>query len=485
MAKFPKWSVRVYSTNSDGIITSVSYTEITDVTNIEIMTGNEQVKDTFSFEIPFYETNDTTFGKAWRNQVALNTFGDRIIRLNDIVTIFAGYGPNANFPDTCLLMVGVVKKLTITDADKKMRIKIEGANRTEELLRGMIPYSTIGRGVQTAQVPDIIIDIIRRLNAQNVNHKVYASKTSQTITVTGTAGQIQATKRDGTAFGGVSYNVTWKPLFLQLEQLSSPDYTGDDDAGHYLFYIKPIPVLPAYQLQAPDGTKPGPFADVLVWSNPSVTTAGIGSVIEGQGITNVSINYDVRNVINAMIVNAGKDLNDHGILRVAYDLDSMGKFGTRWAYYTKSQKKFSQLHAKEVSLGQLSGSTFNTQTHFPLTYPWVMHYTGTPSASNDNTFNNLLRTQAALEAVDEAQSVISKLKNATYDCLFDMDIGSNTFTLGGLYYFQFPSIGWEGTTDNPGRVLRIRDQTHIINDKGWQSRITALEDETVITAQFK
>lgn len=470
MAQQPRLLVKLYPVDIDGKIQPTP-TELTDITYLEIQKGIDKTKDTFSFEIPIYEVNGN-----WMNEPALTVFGDKIIRLNDVVAIYGFYGNNITPDDSNLLMYGMIRKWNLVTSGNKQSIRVQGINRTEELLRAMVPYTTIQINQQTATVTTIIKDIVRRINQFNPNHQIQAYLTTESIPVTGTSGGVQATKKDGTAFEARSYNASWKSAHLQFEQLSASDYTSDEDAGTYLFYIKPLPVLPAFQNQY------GPYTDVLYWQSAPVVSAG--SFVEGSFMSDFTITYDTREIVNAMIVNAGPDLNQNGILGIAYDLESMGKHGTKWAYYTKSNQKFSTLYKKERELGESKGSVFVSTTGFPVNFPWIMHFTGNPSAADEREFNQLLRNQARSEAQEEAKRVIELNKTPRYDINFDLEYGSNSAQEGQVYYFQIPSVGWEGTTTNPGKTMRIHDITHVFNNQGWQTRVMAKEDEQVIQQQF-
>ncbi|MDP2692261.1 MAG: hypothetical protein Q8O88_01315 [bacterium] len=489
MVLYPRISVRVYPTDKDGHITSATYSEFSDILNLDVAKGIEKVKDTFSFEFPVYKAKNVT--RSWINRVALEINGDKVIRVNDVVAIYAGYGHPNTFVDSNLLLHGVVKNFTITSADSQLRVKVKGANRTEEILKGFVPYTTLKSASATKEpVTTMIKNIVNRLNAHNRNHKIYAALTTETITITGTAGGLQTTKRDGTAFPSEQYNATWKPVYNQIEELSSEGYTGDKDAGIYIFYVLPIPVKPEFQLNDPsDNSTPGPFADVLYWQSPSVSVSS--TLTEGSHFGNCLVTYDIRDIINAMIVNAGTDKNGNGILAVAYDSESMSRFGTRWGYYTQARKKFSDIETREIKLGIENGIIYDAKTSYPATaeYPYTMFVdvegvTGSV-ATDEVAYNKALRLAAKTEATQEAQSVIEDVKTARYHITFDLDIGSNTLIAGNIHKFQIPSIGWEGDVSNPTRILRITDEVHTISHAGWQTRITAKEDQEVVRLQLE
>lgn len=486
MSLRPQVSIRVYPTDIDGNITTINYTEMGDIATAQVMEGIGKIKDTFEFEIPFYKFYDGTSDIKYFNRPSVETFGARVINVNDVVAIYAGYTNSNDFTTDNLLLFGVVKSFAITDSGSKMRIRVQGANRTEEMLKGFVPYTTYKSGAETTDtVTGIIKAIINRLNTHNKKHPVYGALTTETVTITGTAGGIQAKKRDGvTTFPQVSYNATWKPVHTQIEELSSSGYTDDKDAGNYIFYVESTPVLSQYQLLAPDGTRPGPFVDVLFWQSASIVNQG--TLIAGSHFGDCTLSYDIRDIINALIVNAGTDKYGNGVITVAYDIESMSKFGTRWGYYTQSRKKFSDIEAREVNLGVAAGEVFNSTTKFPATaeYPYTMKVSGTVVA-DETAYNTELRSIARAEAREEALNVIRKVKTARYDITFDLAVGSNNVSAGDVYAFQIPTIGWEGTDLNPNHLLRINDITHVLNVQGWSTRITAKEDEEVIRLQLQ
>lgn len=474
MAKIPLQKVQVYKTNEDGLLTGTTVT-LDNVQNIQVMKGIDEAKDVFSFEIPVYK-----HGGVWYNTAGNLTVGDRVINVNDVIAISAKYSTDSDWSDDNILIFGNIRKLSYTDNMKRNRIKVDGVNRTEELLKGMVPYTTVGTTSQTETPDNIILNMFKRLNTHNSNHKVFAYKDTYTIPETGAVGGIATTKSDGTAFTAVQYTSTWKPIYMQLEDLSKPEYTGDVLGGQYIFYVKPVKVLEHYQ---DPNLKNGPYADVFFWKN--VGSVYSGSIIEGTGVTDINVLHDNRDVINAAIVNAGTDLKGAGILTVAYDIDSIGKNGAKWVYYTKSRKKFRHLYEDyEKRLAENQGSVFDADTGFPPTgsFPWNFQYDGTSgdSAANQTEFNQKLRDKAKDVSEAEAFNMISFLKNPKYDVTFDLEIGSNNYTMGDLYYFQIPSFGWDGTQAKPGKILRLHDETHILGTQGWQTRITAREDEEIV-----
>lgn len=479
MSLTPKQIVKIYESDEDGNITSLSAT-IDEAMNIEIIGGIEKTKDIASFEVPVKRTQINN----WENRVGLQTVGDQYIRINDVVAIFVTYNMNGNVSDDNLLFMGSVKDFTHIVSENGNKVKISCINRTEELLRGMAPYTTVSSTEAKQTAPTILINLMNRLNNHNKNHKIYAVLDTATIYATGTVGSIQSKKKDNSVFATVSYNATWKPVFLQIETISSQEITEDEDAGQYISYVKPVPSL-AGRLDPETGKPFPPYVDVLIWKSPSVDFSG--SFVEGSNISTFSINKDVRDVVNAMIVNAGKDMYDNGILTVAYDLTSMAESGTKWKYYTASQKKFSNLLNNERTLSIGQGSVWVSDTLFPPTgsFPWTHKYDGSSVSSDEGSFNTNMRNKAKEEAKSEAEKFISRNKNAKYEIIYDLPLGSNNFQAGNVYYYQIPSIGWEGTEDNPGKLLRLRDVTHVIDRSGWQTRLVAREDEQLVQLQVE
>lgn len=303
--------------------------------------------------------------------------------------------------------------------------------------------------------------MINRLNKFNPSKNLFAIYDNEINPVTGSYGHIATTKLNGDSFPTIDYNETWKPVYYNIEKLSTPDYTEDEDAGEYIFYVKYTPVVPSKQGEY------GKIINELVWQPKSLVNSG--TLREGTQITNVNVNLDLREIQNMFIVNAGTDRSGAGITTVAYNLDSMGKYGVKTGYYTRSRRVFSDIHQLESTyvqntLGKVIDSD-GMPAAGPGSYPITMQFkerdefgslNGSSLVANSKTeWNQYLRDEAKWQARIQAQKTLEKLGEPRYVVSADLVVGSNTIIAGDLYTFVVPSYGWIGDTTNPGYIFRV------------------------------
>ena len=224
------------------------------------------------------------------------------------------------------------------------------------------------------------------------------------------------------------------------------------------------------------------------WNNKTIST--LRTLTEGIDLLTTSIRRGTWDVYNAVIVNAGEDLYGAGILRIAYNAKSMGKIGAKWKYLPITDK-FQRTYDADYQRGIELGSAFGDD-RFPDTYDWVFDFesrdatTGERSgnaavATDDTEYNNALRSEAGWQAAGEGQEIVENFGEARYKAEFELPVGSNNLSIGGLYELNSPSYGWEGTVSNPTKRLRLIDIKHTFNNNGWGTMIYFDEDEKVIS----
>jgi hypothetical protein len=477
--KYPLIKFELFKTIDS--VESLRGSDITDWIDLNSVDGIEATKDVCTFRV------HNIYNKlgSWLSPVTLREQSSNRFRIDDSFRLYGYYSSLPTNQDDALLFRGVIRSWDYnTDGDNGAILSFRTINQTEELLGTLSPYSSRSDEGSFNTAPLAICQLGSRLNKFNPNHPIYAYLTTQINPYTGSYGNVAGMRSDGTNFPTIDYNNTWKPVYLQIEQLSSPEYTKDEQAGTYIFYIKNSAVHPFYQ------KKLGPTIQELVWKAKPLSPTG--SYVEGINIVNYKISLDTRDVKNLLIVNAGTDLRGAGITGVAYNTISMGEFGPRSDYYSNSARTFSELHRIEINRGTELGSDFlaNGFPPEPGSFPWTMSFSDRDSigssngvvliATNQKEWNQYLRDEARDRAVIEATNIIQRLGEPRFSITFDLVTGSNDQVLGDIKTFIIPSLGWLGTTANPGRKLRLTEQQHVFGLNGWQTTITALEDEKVI-----
>ncbi len=484
MVYFPRYKFEVYRKTGEDSFNPIPE-DITELTSIDFAGGVETTKDVVNIKFPNYRQSDYSWGVSLGKGLRVDNF----LGIDDEIKLYGYYGsvmPASK--DDALIMSGRVAGFGYRPEGEGLTYSVKIPNRTEELLNTMVPYSSrANTGIANTSF-SAIKQMVARLNKFNKSKNLFAAGTNELLTdaggnaITGTYGNMAVTKLDGTAFPTIDYNETWKPTYYNIEKLSSPEFTGDEAAGEYIFYVKYTPVLPQYQ------DLYGTTINELVWKPKS--RVNMGNLVEGLDITNVEISLDVRDVQNLLIVNAGTDRRGAGVTTVAYNTESMGKYGVKSCYYTAMRRVFSDLHKQEINY--LGTSVTIDSDGMPSTgYPITMSFKQRDEAGNitnvslvaddKKEWNNHLREEAKWQARINAEKVLEKLGEPKYSLNADMVLGSNTLIAGDIYNFVVPSYGWENTSDNPAYKLRIRDIQHTFDSAGWTTRIQALEDEKVLS----
>ena len=452
--------------------------------------GIEIRKDTFHFRIQNSRLSKTG---SYDNRLGASNPDANAFRMKDKALIYAWYGTQPNNITPHLLIDGIINEINYSPDESSSLISISGANATEELLSNMVPTS-VQKGVEQLDAPRLIIEIMKRVNSFNKGKKVAAWLDSEKRiwnpatqqfdidNVNGLNGSIQSKKSDGiTSFPHITYAENWKSAYIQIETLSTAEYTEDDNSGTYIFGIKPW-------VDPINGNR----FNQLFWVNKNVSITG--SYEEGVEVYPIKIRRGTWDVYNAVIINAGEDLFGAGILRVAYNPTSMGKIGAKWKYLPMTNK-FERLYDAQVSKGVGAGSSFGDD-RFPNAFDevgsvWDMGFdtrdgSGNPSGTEatsetDKQFNDNIRTEAGWQAQNEGQEIVEQFGEARYKADVDLEIGSNNYVLGDLNEIISPSYDWEGTNTKHGKKLRLLDARHSLNNSGWSTTLFFEEDEKVLS----
>jgi hypothetical protein len=446
--------------------------------------GLEVNKDSFTLKFPVDRERGTG---SFIKRIGLKESSDNFLGDGDLIRAYAHYaGSKPADIDDALLFFGAVNNMQYANDEGTSEVLVKGVNRTGELLDSFVPATTYETGSNN-NPPRLIKNIIERAN-RFAKPPIYAYLTNEENPYTLASGYIQATKSDGTEFGSISYHETWRSAYEQINKLSERNYTGDDDAGKYIFFVRNSAVDPSYYDEV------GSTINELVWKSKPTTITG--SLIEGEDLTKIKVEKSVFDVVNGLIVNAGTDFKGHGILRVAYNINSMAEVGPKFSYYL-AKHNFSYLKINEFNFGSSVGSTFDS-----VGYPddivggseWSFRFQerddngskigDIASAVDTETYNSQLREEAGWIATEEAQEVVDTLGLARFKFNSELPLGSNDLVLGDVYEVQSKSFGWEGTAENPTYKLRLTDIKHSLSPNGWITTVAFREDEEVISGKL-
>jgi len=368
-------------------------TDITEAIDVSTREGIETTIDSFSIRI------------------SERGLGALVIDTDDVIKIYLGRGRAA---PTTLIMDGVVNSIKYNVDFKGKTYTIGGVNKLEHIMNNVIPaaYSSTSGGPDgdgwTAS--QIITELINRVNDFNTGLK-------DSWTNIGT-GEITATTTK------TDYYDIEKSVFQHIETLSTNEYTKN---GDYIYYLD--------------------TSNNFVWKARPDDADGSETATIEEGVDAISIKLEkgIFNIINALIINCGVDLNGRKITAYAIRADSIGRHGFKWKYIGK--------------------------TGFATNY----------IAANPSATNQEVRTNARNNAKSWALDVLEKLGAARYKAVIEVRGGS--YTKGDAYKIQMRDYTFN--TGNKYYNLRLLNIRHNYSSKeGWITTLEFEEDEDTALANL-
>lgn len=513
-----------YNESTKGYYKTFSY--ITDFTSVSISYGYKDKKDTFSISlIPKKKFNSLTQEDIYSSPPVIN---------NDLLKFYVYYeddskiildtdGVTITNLDDFLFFEGIVSKFNYSSNQGIYSLQITGNNRTEILLNNMVffQYSNV-------TVPDMICLNASKFRAMNKNKPLFmfkdykgdgtdsttdvplawgASVESNYILYTNyynnyingyeswglvPRGGIRAYKQAAYVYDAVNgfwrlkegidlnaknsdgeyiyrfaktdYFETYKSLYSHLDVLSGVSKTGDANAGSYITHINKY--------------------NVMIWEPKSVE---VDNDLSESETSSTTVNREIRDVVNAVIINAGNDVKGRGILALAYNTSSMSKYGAKWKYIVKTNFSEQIMNKQKED----SGDEYNDDNNFPKTYPV---YVTSPKSSSilDNVtfdpewnynigdalnsnyqYNTYIRRVARENAKEFGRDFTANNSDPKFSLRMKLDVGSNDFYTGEFIEVDVPSVNWD---DLKKVNLRIEEIKHTIDSNGWSTELSLEQD---------
>lgn len=456
--------------------------------------GIESIKDVFSIKIPNTLINPDT--NSWSSYTTKKVISQNVIKPNDYIKVESYYSTPDSNEQNNIVIVGEVTDFSYDNEEGTPIVNISGANITENLLSGFTLVSKKFDDLD-ATVPEIVIEVINRLNTANLapQKRIFAALDTDTISfgnisdVTGSSGNVVSSSSTGSTFPNTSYSKTWQPAYKILEDLSTPEYTDDGNAGNYIFYIKPTPVLP--QHQATIGT---PYINELVFKPPSTTVDKV--LTRGDDYSTISSSRDVSEVKNVLIVKPGTSSDGTGITTYVVNESSLAENGPKYGFWSKPELGNAILKdIRNAGINQGSsfdgylpqdinnGSSWTFTTLFPRNdaFPYTITSSTPITVVNEEDYHSAVRDEITLRGKSEAQRIVDNLGEATFKSDVELVTGSNNIGMGTLIELQDKTSGWDGTDSNPNYRLRVRDIRHSWDANGWNTTLVCVEDEKVLS----
>lgn len=373
---------RVLHTDQDGVVNDVKY-----LIELSSEEGIETKNDTCTFRIP------------WVNYVQNS---DRPpIKVGDYVQIFFGTGSSAlaTTSDNLVMSADITSKNPVLE-EARLSFEYKGSNKTERLLNHQDPADFPTQ--TSSEAGGCIQWFINR-----INDKLDADRQISWVAGNATG-----------SHSPVTYSTNYKPVITHIETLSKNEYTSNGDK---IFYL--------------DNT------NGFHWENRPITISS--TLREGSDFFTINLIKDTFDVINTIIINAGKDLNDNRIHTIVYNPLSVGQL--------KGNK-----HAYEVD-EDISNSLANEDD--------------APVDNDDFRAEVIRRAKAKWQAIVDKSSLPRWRGSGEV-------AGTNLYTKGGMYTIIAPSF------DDPfidGHELRLMQISHSFNTRGWIVTLDFEEDSDYAT----
>jgi len=508
----PVLKVSLYKRNETDSLGGYSLIPL-DLTNIfsaDVRAGIETTKDTFTLRMP----NDLILTTGSFNLQADSTVrSPNDIKIGDLCEISAYdaiIGRSANTNDE-LIISGNINSFDHNQAEEDSYVTFKGVNRTEALLQGYA-LGTYDVVTTTNKSPIIITEIIKRLrhyaqvgldkriyaaldNAYIYDEEIGINSTTYPTGITGSYGNIASAKVNGEAFKEITYKKIWQPTYKIIEDLSTVENTGDEDAGAYLCYIKNTPVIPDVK-----GILRTITINELVWKPVSLI---VGSTLtRGTNYSTITSVKDVFDVKNILIIKAGTDLEGDGITAFALNTESVGQYGPRFGYLASPNTvdKIISEEKRVTGSESLIGSEWGTDRypsvvsagsdwdfHFysrATTYPYNTTGAYAQSTSGKKSFNEVIRTEAKAQARITGNELVQTLGSPRFKATVELIHGSvGSYQMGDLVLVVDSSVGWWNTVANPGKKLRVHDVQHSFGNE-WVTTLYLEEDEESVKSKY-
>ncbi len=493
----------------DAIFATTPYI-VEDLMTVTTMFGIEQIKDSVKFTVPIENIP---------NSIAMEyKIGDYNIKIGDLVKLYAYNAPMTGTLEDNLIMITFIKNWNFSSAQGNGTVSFTTYSRSEILLNNFI-FITENTG---EKVPNMLVAAVTKIKSFNTVNPIIAYKDysglstpgrkgaydEDGVIVSGKFGYIRAYKdaaydSDGNLLSSLTSNVpttldaegnslyyfddaifveNYKSFVDHLDDLSTTKYTGDINKGAYIYYVDN------------DGNlhwKPKRFVTTSSRDSGEL----ILNEIEGSALT---LNKDMNDIVNAVIVNCGTDPNEVGVLTFAFDASSMGKNGAKWKYVGKTDigegVRQDEIKSGTYTLddGQIINDGVNApayigEDNYPSSYPWTIQTSGTdefipPSFSyigGSTEVNSASEYRKYFRDVSKAlgkiagNNIIAYGSEPIYKGSYELEIGTNDYVAGDLTKVVAPSIG---ILESNNIKVRIMSVAHNFQGGIWSTTLDLKED---------
>jgi len=421
---FHTYKVEHYSKNTDGSYITTP-TLFTNIVSVSVNLKSKEAADSFSISI-----TDVDGGLL------------ESAAIDDRLKIYGSLDSTTY----TLLIDGIINQKQYSEGTDNSIVTMTGLNRLEKLFNSIV--STTGEDVRRTASFWIknIIDQVNQFNDNGGTNRVLkyiyngldqddiATSEPDTITETGET---------------ISFVRNFQKAFKLIEELSQPKFTGGSNYVYYLdssnvFYFEPR-------------------SDIKV-----------GTLTYGTEVYNHRTQKGMFDVVNYIIMNAGKSLFGASILQFGYKAESINKFG--WKVKLFNEAISSTLGTEEVRNMRNRG-VYDEESVYPTSYSPAYRTSWGDDVTTDKEYNDSFVDVALATAKDKIDELLERNGGASYKIDLNVlpDFG---YALYNNYELVIPDNG--DTTEyrwSIGVTLRIDTITWTFNEQGWTTSLKMVQDD--------
>jgi hypothetical protein len=400
--------IEVYGKAANGNYNATA-TDVIGLTNANVSYALGEFSDGFSFSV--FNYNDSVFDS---------------IKVDDKVLI---YGSLDGVTES-LLIDGIVQQKSASADTDNHTTTINGLNRLEKLFNALV--STTGEPVQRPASYWIanIIDQINEFNSLGGTNRSISYSSS-------TIYQLSSTYN-------ISFVRGYEKGFKLIEELSRPDLT---DGRVFIYWLD--------------------TNNVFHWQprSDSVDAANsLSNITFGTTVLSHKTDKGMFDLVNYIIMNAGKSPYGATILQVDYDVESINKYGWKVKLISNEDISSELRNADRRS----KPANWTDATEFPTAYPYLTVWG--QSASSDSDYNSKFVDKCLIIAAGRIAGLLQKTAGAS----FKSRIGVSSelgFALGDLTNITIPEIGWSSP-----HTSRLDTINMSFNREGWTTDLSFVDD---------
>lgn len=353
---------------------------------------------------------------------------------------------------------------------KKSTIKLVCIDKTFSLLNKLWTQNYTSTSAMNA--PEIIKNIVRNVSGTAESTAKWGYETSDagnagTLLTDGTGifeidarlesagGYVQDVRPDASAYPDISMSKLFKPVYEWIEELSQPENTNS--AAEITAATEKCTLKHVYFIDKENR---------LHWFYPDNTsdyTIVTGNNSADGVVKRVKLTRNTFDVVNYVIFNAGKDLNNVSVLNYFYDVSSKEpKLKPKFIPYTYICTNMRQAEKDKGNISINADETVNILVSSGTT-AWGESYSSA-SDYKDKFWNRAVKMGQA-----SARNYIIRRGSPRYKGTVEI-VGRNLIP-GEVITFTALAIGVNV------QKLRIMSAQHIIDDRGWTTSLELEEDE--------